>query len=145
LRIVGWCFIALALYILYESGSSLIGHKTPERSLPGIIVAAAAVIVMPLLARAKRKVAVGIGSGAMTADSKQADFCTYLSAILLSTVQGLLRRRLSPQAHSTNPSAPFCCALWFQTTPHDGGGSQRLWRAAPVPIAGGPLRAFFFI
>src|SRR5450759_2994401 len=38
LRIVGGCFIALALYILYESGSTLIGHEIPERSIPGIIV-----------------------------------------------------------------------------------------------------------
>jgi hypothetical protein len=71
-------------YILYESGSTLIGHEPPERSIPGIIVADAAVIVMPLLARAKRRVAAGMGSGAIPADSKQADFCTYLSAILLS-------------------------------------------------------------
>jgi divalent metal cation (Fe/Co/Zn/Cd) transporter len=83
LRVVGWCFVALALYILYESGSTLIGHKAPERSLAGIIVAAVSLVVMPLLARAKRRVAAGIGSGAMSADSKQADFCTYLSAILL--------------------------------------------------------------
>ena len=55
----------------------------PERSIPGIIVAAVSVIVMPVLARAKRRVAAGIGSGAMQADSRQTDFCTYLSAILL--------------------------------------------------------------
>ena len=67
LRIVGACFIALAAYILYESGSTLIGHEAPQRSIPGIIVAAAAVIVMPLLTRAKRRVAAGIGSGAMSA------------------------------------------------------------------------------
>ena len=83
LRIVGRCFIALAVYILYESGSTLIGHESPERSIPGIIVAAVSVVVMPLLARAKRRVAAGIGSGAMQADSRQTDFCTYLSAILL--------------------------------------------------------------
>jgi divalent metal cation (Fe/Co/Zn/Cd) transporter len=41
------------------------------------------VVVMPTLARAKRRVAAAIGSGAMSADSKQADFCTYWSAILL--------------------------------------------------------------
>src|ERR1039458_6662375 len=83
LQIVGSCFIGLALYILYESGSTLIGHEPPARSIPGIIVAAVSVVVMPLLARAKRRVAAGIGSGAMKADSRQADFCTYLSAILL--------------------------------------------------------------
>jgi divalent metal cation (Fe/Co/Zn/Cd) transporter len=83
LRIVGGCFIALASYIAYESGSTLIRHESPERSIPGIIVAAVSVIVMPMLARAKRKVASGIGSGAMQADSRQTDFCAYLSAILL--------------------------------------------------------------
>src|SRR5207342_3416517 len=77
------CFIALALYVAYESGAALIGHEAPERSIPGIIIAAASVIVMPLLARAKRTVAFGIGSGAMQADSRQTDFCTYLSGILL--------------------------------------------------------------
>src|SRR5664280_2626263 len=35
LRIVGWCFIALASYILYESGSTLIRHEAPERSIAG--------------------------------------------------------------------------------------------------------------
>src|ERR1035438_5367625 len=91
LRIVGACFVVLAAYILYESGSTLIRHESPERSIPGIIVAAASVMVMPLLARAKRRVAAGIGSSAMNADSRQADFCTYLSAILLG---GLLLNAL---------------------------------------------------
>ncbi len=83
LRIVGGCFIALAAYIGYESATTLNGHEVPERSITGIIVAAVSVIVMPMLARAKRKVASGIGSGAMHADSRQTDFCMYLSAILL--------------------------------------------------------------
>ncbi len=42
-----------------------------------------AVIVMPLLARAKRKVAASLDSRAMHADSRQSDICGYLSAILL--------------------------------------------------------------
>ena len=90
-NIVGWCLVVLAAYILYESGSTLIGHETPERSIPGIIVAAVSVVVMPVLAKAKRRVAAGIGSSAMNADSRQADFCTYLSAILLG---GLLLNAL---------------------------------------------------
>jgi divalent metal cation (Fe/Co/Zn/Cd) transporter len=83
LRIVGWCFVALAVYVAVDSGWTLVQHEKPERSIPGIIVAAVSVVVMPLLARAKRRVATGIGSAAMNADSRQADFCTYLSAILL--------------------------------------------------------------
>jgi divalent metal cation (Fe/Co/Zn/Cd) transporter len=84
LRVVGLCFIALAAYIVYESGSTLMRYEEPERSIPGIVIAVAAVIGMPILAKAKRHVAFGIGSGAMHADSRQTDFCAYLSAILLS-------------------------------------------------------------
>ena len=91
LRMVGWCFIALAAYILYESGSTLIRHEAPERSIAGIVIAGLAVVIMPVLARAKRRIAVGIASGAMHADSRQTDFCAYLSAILLA---GLLLNAL---------------------------------------------------
>jgi divalent metal cation (Fe/Co/Zn/Cd) transporter len=83
LRIVGVCFLALALYVAYDAVSSLTAHELSERSIPGILLAVASLIVMPLLARRKRKVAQGIGSKAMRADAKQTEFCTYLSAILL--------------------------------------------------------------
>ena len=83
LRTVGVCFVALALYIVYESSSTLIRRVPPEGSIAGIVIASASVIVMPLLARAKRRVAREIGSGAMHADSKQADYCAYLCGILL--------------------------------------------------------------
>jgi divalent metal cation (Fe/Co/Zn/Cd) transporter len=91
LRIIGACFIALALYILYDAGKALIFHEAPERSIPGILIAALSVVVMPLLAKAKRQVANGISSAAMQADSRQTDFCMYLSAILLG---GLLMNTL---------------------------------------------------
>jgi divalent metal cation (Fe/Co/Zn/Cd) transporter len=91
LRIVGVCFLALALYVAYDSLQSLVAHKVPERSLLGIFLATLSLIVMPLLARAKRTVAHGIGSRALTADAKQTDLCAYLSAILLS---GLLLNAL---------------------------------------------------
>ena len=83
LRIVGWCFLALSAYILYDSGSALMQQEAPGRSIPGIILAAVSIIVMPLLAAAKRRVAAEIGSDAVKADARQTDFCTYLSAILL--------------------------------------------------------------
>jgi divalent metal cation (Fe/Co/Zn/Cd) transporter len=83
LRIVGFCFLALATYITCDSASSLIRREHPEKSTAGIILALSSVIVMPLLARAKRRVGNAIGSGAMNADARQADFCSYLSAILL--------------------------------------------------------------
>src|SRR5262249_3203917 len=84
LRIVGVCFVLLAIYIAYESGTDLWSGKAPDRSLPGILLACVSLIVMPLLSRAKRKVGRALGSAAMHADAKQTEFCTYLSAILLA-------------------------------------------------------------
>jgi divalent metal cation (Fe/Co/Zn/Cd) transporter len=91
LRIVGVCFITLTFYVSYESITALLRRESPERSAPGIVLAAVSLIVMPLLARAKRRVARGINSCAMFADARQTDFCIYLSAILLG---GLLLNAL---------------------------------------------------
>jgi divalent metal cation (Fe/Co/Zn/Cd) transporter len=91
LRIVGFAFLALALYVAYDSVSSLIRQEAPDESVVGIILAIASLIIMPLLARAKRSVARGIGSNALAADAKQTELCTYLSAILLG---GLLLNAL---------------------------------------------------
>jgi divalent metal cation (Fe/Co/Zn/Cd) transporter len=83
LRLVGISFLALAAYVAVESAKSLLRRQAPEASLVGIGLAAVSLIVMPLLARAKRRVARGLNSGAMQADSRQTDICAYLSAILL--------------------------------------------------------------
>jgi divalent metal cation (Fe/Co/Zn/Cd) transporter len=91
LRMVGVLFLLLAAYVSYDSVKSLIWHAEPRESIPGIILAIASLIVMPLLVRSKRKVARGIESGALMADSKQTELCTYLSAILLA---GLLLNAL---------------------------------------------------
>lgn len=91
LKLVGICFLALALYVIHDSIESLLKHEIPNESLIGIVLAAVSLIVMPLLVRAKRKVARSINSGALMADSKQTELCTYLSAILLG---GLLLNAL---------------------------------------------------
>ncbi len=84
LRVVSVCFLVLSAYIAYESVSDLLARRAPEHSLPGIILAIVSLIVMPLLSKAKRKVSNQLGSAAMAADARQAEFCTYLSAILLT-------------------------------------------------------------
>lgn len=83
LKVVGYCFIGLALYVAWESLEAIMAQHMPETSWPGIILASSSVIVMPQLAKAKRTVAQQLGSAALKADSKQAVFCSYLSAILL--------------------------------------------------------------
>jgi divalent metal cation (Fe/Co/Zn/Cd) transporter len=90
-RLVGVCFLLLATYVAIESIRALWTKASPERSIPGILIAIAAVVVMPLLGRAKRRVAAQLGSRALHADSRQADFCAYLSMILLA---GLLLHAL---------------------------------------------------
>jgi divalent metal cation (Fe/Co/Zn/Cd) transporter len=84
LKIVGVCFIALAAYIAYEAVSDLIAREAPAHSIPGIVLACASLIVMPILSRAKKKVGSDLGSLAMHADARQTDFCVYLSVILLA-------------------------------------------------------------
>lgn len=91
LRIVGALFVLLAIYVTYDSVKSLIRREAPEESLVGIVLASVSLVIMPLLVRAKRRVARAINSGALMADSKQTELCTYLSAILLG---GLLLNAL---------------------------------------------------
>ena len=83
LRIVGICFLLLAVYVGCESGADLILKHAPEHSLPGIILACVSLVAMPILSRAKRRVGRELNSRAMQADAKQTDFCAYLSAILV--------------------------------------------------------------
>lgn len=90
-RIVGVCFLLLAAYVSYDSIKSLIWSEEPHESIPGIVLAMVSLIVMPLLVRSKRNVARAIKSGALMADSKQTELCTYRSAILLG---GLLLNAL---------------------------------------------------
>ena len=83
LRLIGASFLALAIYVVVDAMRSLYLHEKPEKTLPGIAIAAASVVVMPMLARAKRRVAVALGSRALTADAMQTTLCTWLSAIVL--------------------------------------------------------------
>ena len=85
-RVVGWCFIALAVYVSYDSVTSLLRHEAPARSLVGMAVLALSVVVMPLLARAKRRVARGLQSRALEGEAAQTSLCAYLSVIALAGV-----------------------------------------------------------
>jgi divalent metal cation (Fe/Co/Zn/Cd) transporter len=82
-RLVGACFFALALYIGIDASIDLLARQAPRATYLGIAYAAACVLIMPLLARAKRRVAAQLGSHALHADSHQSDICAYLSMILL--------------------------------------------------------------
>jgi len=91
LRLVGTTLLVLAAYVAFDAVKSLIFQEHPDESYVGIALAAVSLIVMPILAKEKRKVAVKLNSRAMQADSRQPDICAYLSAILLG---GLLLNAL---------------------------------------------------
>jgi divalent metal cation (Fe/Co/Zn/Cd) transporter len=61
----------------------LLFRERPAPSLAGLALAVFSLISMPLLARAKRRVAHGMRSGALAADAQQTALCSYLAAILL--------------------------------------------------------------
>lgn len=84
LRVIGVCFLLLAIYVGVDAVKALIVREPPEESLVGIVLAALSLVVMPLLVRWKRQVARRLNSGALEAESRQTMICAYLSAILLA-------------------------------------------------------------
>lgn len=84
LRLIAISFFALAAYIAFDSARALLGGDRSDTSVAGIVIAALSLVVMPLLAWAKRRTAVALGSRTVAADSRQTMLCTYLSAVLLA-------------------------------------------------------------
>jgi len=83
LQIAGSCLLILGGYILIEASTNLWNRRSSETSWTGILITTAALIFMPILARAKRKVGRELDSKAMMTDAKQTDFCMYQAAIVL--------------------------------------------------------------
>lgn len=86
LRVIGWSLIALGAYVAVDSATSLWYRQRPERSLLGTVILALSVVIMPALARAKRRVARELRSAALEADATQTSLCAYLSVIALAGV-----------------------------------------------------------
>ncbi|WP_179646770.1 cation transporter [Spinactinospora alkalitolerans] len=83
LRVIAVSFFVLAAYVAFEAVRSLIGAGEAETSVPGIVLAAVSVVVMPFLSLAQRRAGRELGSSSAVADSKQTLLCSYLSAALL--------------------------------------------------------------
>ena len=82
-RVVGASLLALAAGVTYEAVAALWRREAPARSPLGVAILVLSVVVMPLLARAKRRVAGALASGALAAEATQTALCAYLSAIAL--------------------------------------------------------------
>lgn len=82
-RLIGGTFFALAAYLTIESITDLASQHQPAQSTPGIAVTAAALVVMPLLALAKRRTGQQLSNQALIADAAESAFCAVTSAAAL--------------------------------------------------------------
>ena len=82
-RLVALSLALLAAYVAVQATTSLAAGERPEASPVGLALAVASLVVMWWLARAKRRVAVRLGSRAMGADAFQTEACFWLSVFLL--------------------------------------------------------------
>ena len=82
-RLIGVTFFALAAYLTIDSIRDLVTQARPGQSIPGLAVTAAALIVMPALAVAKRRTGKALGNRTLVADSAETAFCAFTSAAAL--------------------------------------------------------------
>lgn len=82
-RLVGWTFIILAAYVIFESLKKLFYREPPDPSLLGLIIAGVSLILMPLLFFLKYRTGTTLESASLKADAKQTLACAFLSLALL--------------------------------------------------------------
>lgn len=80
IKLIAATFFLLAAYVGFESVRDLLAGDEAGVSRVGLILTAVSLVVMPVLARQKRRLGREMGSASMTADSKETDLCVYLSA-----------------------------------------------------------------
>ena len=84
-RIAGALLLVLALYIVVDAVGRLMGFGARARESPlGIGVTVVSLIVMPVLAHSKLKVASALDSRALRADAYETITCMWLSGTTLS-------------------------------------------------------------
>jgi divalent metal cation (Fe/Co/Zn/Cd) transporter len=85
-RLTGGLLYFLAGVVGLIALAAIARHAEAERSLLGISITSCALIVMPILARLKKKRAAETGDKALRADAVQSATCAYLAAITLVTL-----------------------------------------------------------
>jgi len=83
-RVAGALLFALAAYVAITSVVSLMGYSEPKTTFLGIAILVASAVVMPWLAKEKRRLSGATGSAALRADAAQSALCAYLSLIALA-------------------------------------------------------------
>lgn len=108
LRLVAVTFFILAAYVTVEGIRSLLAGEAPESSPVSIIILVASLIIMPILAAAKKKVGTALSDNLILADAAETRICVLLS---VSTLTGLLIFALTGAAW-VDPVAGFIIAAF---------------------------------
>ena len=108
LRLVAVTFFILAAYVTYEGIRSLLEGETPESSPVSVVVLVLSLIIMPILAAAKKKVGTALGDNLILADAAETRICVLLS---VSTLAGLIIFALTGAAW-VDPVAGFIIAAF---------------------------------
>jgi hypothetical protein len=109
LRLVAVTFFLLAGYVTIEGVRDLLSGEVPDNSALGVVVLMASLVVMPLLARAKRRVGTALGGDPLImADAAETMICVWLS---VSTLAGLVLFQLTGAAW-LDPVAGFVIAAF---------------------------------
>lgn len=111
IRLVAVAFLALAAYVGGRAVYDLAAQSRPDESPVGVGLALVSLVVMPILATRKARVARSLDSRALQADSTQTTLCTI---------------------------SPLSCWLAWRLMPYSAGGGLTPWRESPSPFS--PLR-----
>ena len=82
-RLIALSFGGLAVYVAVDAVRHLATRSQPDTSVPGLLIAAASLVVMPVLAVSKRRLAVELGSATLAAEAAETALCAWLSGVLL--------------------------------------------------------------
>jgi divalent metal cation (Fe/Co/Zn/Cd) transporter len=118
-RAVAISFLALGIYVGIEATRGLLAGDRPDASVIGVALAAISLVLMPFVARAKRRVAPILGSQAQAAEANQTQLCAVLSGVLLL---GLLANAVAGWWWADGVAALGIAALALRE-------ASRTWRA----------------
>jgi divalent metal cation (Fe/Co/Zn/Cd) transporter len=82
-RIAGVLLFAVAACVAAVSAVSLLGYHEPRPTYLGLTVLLGAAVIMPWLAKQKRRLSAMTNSAALRADAAESTLCAYLSWIAL--------------------------------------------------------------
>ena len=108
LRAVAVTFFILAAYVTIEGIRSLVDSARPDASPIALVLLTTSVVVMPLLAAAKRRVGLALRDNLILADAAETRICVLLS---ISTLAGIGLFQLTGAAW-LDPIAGFVIAAF---------------------------------